>query len=94
MVNISATIEEYARQCELQRKFENSFIRGCLVSVRRQWRINNMPYAEKGHIQRAAVRSFGNKYELVDFDTVRYEGREYHYNFKTGRFYGYAAASS
>lgn len=88
MSNIPSTIEEYATQCEQARALEDSFMRGCLRSVRASIRVRNMPAAEKGHLHRAAVRSFGPTYEIVDFDRVKSEGREYRYNFQTGRFYG------
>lgn len=88
MFTIPSTIEEYANQCEQVRARESGLVRGCLMTIRQHWRVSHMPTEDKGHLVRAALRSFGPKYELIDFDRVRCEGREYHYNFRTGRFYG------
>lgn len=88
MAAFSTNIEAYAQQCEQQRIEEGAFMIGVLDIIRGSVRVRTMAPAEKAALHRAATRAFGPHYKIVDLDMVRFEGRNYHYNSITGRFYG------
>lgn len=84
MINnvITSNVEMWAKMQSDSR--QNTIIKHLQMVVQHRM----LRAAQRNHLKRAAMRAFGAGFDVLWSGKVVHQGREYTYNFTTGRFYG------
>ena len=94
MGTLTPNLEAYAKQCEAERAAEDTWMWRVLADIRARVSLRLMGRAARGRLERAAYRSFGANYTVVDCHRVQVGDEQFVFSFKTGRFYGLRKGSS